>query len=73
MDPVSRRYHGGAIVADRLIIFGGQNSKSKVLSDVSSLDLKTRQWEFIDVKNTQDIPSLYKFTATAVYPRSKTN
>jgi hypothetical protein len=44
LDPEPRRYHGGAIVGTRMVIYGGQNYKGQTLNDYAILDLERMAW-----------------------------
>ena len=69
IDPTARRYHSGAILGSELFIYGGQDVNGRLLNDIQCLDIENRRWTDVVIVPKTEIPALYKFTATLVFPK----
>ncbi|XP_031379550.1 acyl-CoA-binding domain-containing protein 4 isoform X2 [Punica granatum] len=54
--PVARGGHSATLIGSRLIIFGGEDRKRRLLNDIHILDLETMNWEMVEAMQTPPAP-----------------
>ncbi|XP_030450842.1 acyl-CoA-binding domain-containing protein 4 [Syzygium oleosum] len=54
--PEARGGHSASLVGSKLIVFGGEDRKRRLLNDVHILDLETLSWELLEATRTPPAP-----------------
>ncbi|KAK4799880.1 hypothetical protein SAY86_025245 [Trapa natans] len=60
--PVARGGHSATLIGSRLIVFGGEDGKRRLLNDIHILDLVTLSWESVE---TMQVPPAPRFDHTS--------
>ncbi|KAK3422226.1 hypothetical protein EUGRSUZ_G02738 [Eucalyptus grandis] len=54
--PAARGGHSASLVGSKLIVFGGEDKKRRLLNDVHILELETMSWELLEATQTTPAP-----------------
>jgi hypothetical protein len=61
--PSPRQGHSAVVIGDRMIIFGGQNSKQQTLNDLYSYSLSRRVWTKLEPSGVSPMPRMSQSAA----------
>lgn len=54
--PVAREGHSATLVGSKVIVFGGEDRRRRLLNDVHVLDLETMTWDLVETTQTPPAP-----------------